>query len=71
VNSPTTRLTSSNRGVEFARAALSRNGTVSEPDPVAGLAANFSSTPRSAPPPFGKLIAGTATGPVIGPLSAP
>ena len=36
--------------VTHERAALSRNGTVSEPDPAAGLAANFSSTPRSAPP---------------------
>ena len=45
-----------------ARAALSRNGTVSEPDPAAGLAANFSSTPRSAPPLLDQLIAGTVTG---------
>jgi hypothetical protein len=33
-------------------------GTVIEPEPVTVLAANFSSTPRIAPPPFGNEICG-------------
>jgi hypothetical protein len=37
-------------------------GTVIEPVPVTGLAANFSPMPRTAPPPLGSEIAG-ADGP--------
>lgn len=33
-------------------------GTVIDPVPVTGLAANFSPIPRSAPPPLGSEIAG-------------
>src|SRR5271155_1234003 len=36
-------------------------GTVSDPVPVAGLAANFSPIPRIAPPPLGRLSCGGAT----------
>jgi hypothetical protein len=32
-----------------------------EADPVTGFAANFSPTPRMAPPPFGSEIAGGVT----------
>lgn len=38
--------------------------TVREPVPVIGLAANFSSIPRIAPPPFGRLICGGVNGEV-------
>ena len=33
-------------------------GTVIDPVPVTGLAANFSPMPRMAPPPLGRIIAG-------------
>jgi len=33
-------------------------GTLIEPVPVTGLAANFSPMPRIAPPPFGRAMAG-------------
>jgi hypothetical protein len=36
-------------------------GTVIEPVPVTGFAANFSPIPRIAPPPLGRVIAGGAT----------
>src|SRR5216684_6342768 len=36
-------------------------GTDIEPVPVTGFAANFSPTPRIAPPPFGSDIAGAET----------
>ena len=36
-------------------------GTVIEPVPVTGLAANFSPMPRIAPPPFGREICGALT----------
>ena len=36
-------------------------GTVIEPVPVTGLAANFSPMPRIAPPPLGNEIAGGRT----------
>ena len=35
-------------------------GTLMEPVPVTGLAANFSPMPRIAPPPFGSEIEGGA-----------
>ena len=38
-----------------------RMGTVIEPVPVTGLAANFSPMPRIAPPPFGRVIDGAVT----------
>src|ERR1022692_4792576 len=42
-------------------------GTVTDPVPVTGLAANLSPSPRIAPPPFGRLICGaTAAGPAAG-----
>src|SRR5438034_10785651 len=37
------------------RAGLVASGTVIEPEPVTGLAANFSPMPRMAPPPLGKI----------------
>ena len=37
-------------------------GTVIDPVPVTGLAANFSPIPRIAPPPLGKEIEGTDHG---------
>src|SRR6058998_471709 len=41
------------------RAGLVAIDTVIEPDPVTGLAANFSPMPRMAPPPLGRETAGT------------
>jgi hypothetical protein len=40
------------------RPGLTAIGTLSEPVPVTGFAANFSPIPRIAPPPFGSVIAG-------------
>jgi hypothetical protein len=42
------------------RPGLVATGTVIDPVPVTGLAANFSPMLRIAPPPFGRLIAGGA-----------
>src|SRR6059058_4812446 len=50
---------SDNCGPKPERPGLVAMGTVMEPVPVTGLAANFSPTPRIAPPPFGRAIAGS------------
>src|SRR5438067_515085 len=42
------------------RPGLVAIGTLIDPVPVTGLAANFSPMPRMAPPPLGRLIAGKA-----------
>src|SRR6185436_13951106 len=44
------------------RPGLVAIGTVIEPVPVTGLAANFSPMPRIAPPPLGREILGAANG---------
>ena len=44
------------------RPGLVGMGTLSEPVPVTGLAVNFSSMPRMAPPPLGRLICGATNG---------
>src|SRR5690348_11420087 len=45
------------------RPGLVKMGTVIDPVPVTGLAANFSPMPRIAPPPFGSDTAGGCGGP--------
>ena len=45
-------------GPKSERPGLVAMGTVIEPVPVTGLAANFSPIPRIAPPPLGRFIAG-------------
>src|SRR5262249_30368441 len=47
-------------GPKPERPGLVAIGTLIDPVPVTGLAANFSPIPRIAPPPFGRLIVGTA-----------
>src|SRR5947207_686549 len=47
-------------GPKPERPGLVAMGTLIEPVPVNGLAANFSPMPRMAPPPFGRLIDGGA-----------
>src|ERR1051325_3882619 len=53
-----------NLGRRKRRGALRRtaNGIFSAPVPVAGFAENFSSMPRTAPPPFGREIWGAENG---------
>src|SRR6266480_7027838 len=46
-------------GPKLDRPGLVAIGTVMEPVPVTGLAANFSPMPRIAPPPLGKEIVGS------------
>src|SRR2546421_11904006 len=46
-------------GPKPERPGLVAMGTVMEPVPVTGLAANFSPMPRTAPPPLGKEIVGS------------
>src|SRR5438477_9178805 len=46
-------------GPKPERPGLVAMGTVMEPVPVTGLAANFSPMPRIAPPPFGREMEGT------------
>src|SRR5207244_11761958 len=46
-------------GPKPERPGLVAMGTVMEPVPVSGLAANFSPMPRTAPPPLGKEIVGS------------
>jgi len=48
-------------GPKPERPELVAIGTLIEPVPVTGLAANFSPIPRIAPPPFGREIAGGET----------
>src|SRR5215204_5616206 len=45
-------------GPKPERPGLVNIGTVREPVPVTGFAANFSPIPRMAPPPFGRDMAG-------------
>src|SRR5438874_7184010 len=47
-------------GPKPERPGLVAIGTLIDPVPVTGLAANFSPMPRMAPPPLGKLIDGGA-----------
>src|SRR6266567_535012 len=51
---------SDNCGPKPERPGLVAIGTLIDPVPVTGLAANFSPMPRMAPPPFGRLIVGEA-----------
>src|SRR5260370_4958066 len=51
-----------NCGPNPERPGLAAIGTVSDPVPVTGLAANFSPMPRIAPPPFGREGDGTGLG---------
>src|ERR1700733_782731 len=51
-----------NSGPKPERPELAAIGTLSEPVPVDGLAENFSSMPRIAPPPLGKPICGGVNG---------
>jgi len=53
---------SDNWGPNPERPRLVAIGTVIEPVPVTGLAANFSPIPRMAPPPLGRLIAAEGLG---------
>src|SRR5256712_2717899 len=52
-------------GPNRERAGLVASGTVIEPEPVTGLAANFSPMPRMAPPPLGSEIAGGVKDPSL------
>src|ERR1044072_4628325 len=52
-------------GPNLERPGLVAIGTVMEPVPVTGLAANFSPMPRMAPPPLGKLITGSGPAPLV------
>src|SRR5436190_7790013 len=51
-----------NCGPNPDRPGLVAIGTVIEPVPVTGLAANFSPMPRMAPPPLGRVRFGTTDG---------
>src|SRR5206468_1533511 len=57
-------------GPKPERPGLVAIGTVIEPVPVTGLAANFSPIPRIAPPPLGREIDGAETWKLCFPLES-